>query len=72
MPDESESEAKEKLVFLANFADGTLFSSKCARLNRKEKWVRIPYVANPFQVKESWLKDLMEEILYECKEKQST
>ena len=70
MPDESKTE--EKVVFLANFADGILFSSKCARLKRKEKWVRIPYVADPFQVKETWLKDLMEEILYENKEKQNT
>ena len=72
VPDKSETKAKEKTVILANFADGILFSSQCARLNRKEKWVRIPYVANPFQVKEAWLKDLMEEILYDYKKRQDT
>ncbi len=70
VPNQTKEESNEKILFLANFADGILFSSKCARLNRKGKWVRIPYVPNPFRVKEAWLKDLMEEILYDYKKEQ--
>ena len=68
-PEEVKSEGDEKLVFLVNFTDGNLFSAKCARGNRKGKWVRIPYVPNPFQVKEIWLRDLIEEILYDNEKK---
>ena len=56
---------EEKLLFLANFADGKLFLQKCARLNKWGKWVRVPYVPDPFQVKETWIKELIDEILYE-------
>ncbi len=69
MPEMILAEMEEKTVFLANFTDGILFSSKCARLNRKGKWVRIPYVPDPFRVKEPFIKDLMEEILYDNKKK---
>lgn len=68
-PEKPEEKEGKKVLFLANFADGALFSSKCARQNRKGKWVRIPYVPNPFQAKENWLRDLMEEILYDNEKK---
>ncbi len=63
LPEEITEYQKEKTLFLANFTDGFLFARRCVKLNRKGKWVRIPYVPNPFQVKEVWLKEIMEEIL---------
>ena len=56
---------EDKILFLANFADGNLFLEKSSRLNKWGKWVRVPYVPNPFQVKAVWIKELIDEILYE-------
>ena len=70
MPYKILSENEKKILHLANFTDGSMFSLKCAQLSRKGKWVRIPYVPNPFQIKAAWLKDLMEEILYDYNKKQ--
>lgn len=62
LPEEMEESRREKVLFLANYTDGFLFAGKCSKLNRKGKWVRIPYVPNPFRVKEEWLKEMVEEI----------
>ncbi len=61
---------KEKILFLANFADGILFSQKCSVLNDQGRWVRVPYVPNPFSVKELWIKELIEEVLYDKTKKE--
>lgn len=66
MPEHTGSQmSREKIVYLANFADGSTFSKKCPVLSRKGKWIRIPYVPDPFLVKEIWLKEIMEEVLYD-------
>ncbi len=62
----------EKMLFLANFADGILFSQMCSRWKQKGKWVRVPYVSNPFYVKTVWVKELIEEVLYDKTKKEET
>lgn len=65
-----EEMCREKILFLANFTDGILFSHICCAWKQKGKWVRVPYISNPFHIETSCIKELIEEVLYDKTKKE--